>query len=183
MGASIESVESDPGQTVFRINYVGTGSTGERIAVVIGFNQRNNAYEVATMGRYKAVGEDPLCAGYIGGLCVRCTGRNYIANGRCQPVSSLCDRFSEVTGKCLSCADMRNILTSDGDCVPVMTQMNCKVPLLDNGCLVCNDGYYLDERGNCLMLKPNCLTAEKNGVCTTCNQGFVLSNENCLRLN
>lgn len=42
-------------------------------------------------------------------------------------------------------------------------------------------GFYLNFNGVCISLPPNCLSANGNGVCTSCVNGFTLSNGLCVR--
>lgn len=47
---------------------------------------------------------DPFCASFdANGNCNACSYRTVLINGRCIPVSDLCNTWDEKTGLCISC--------------------------------------------------------------------------------
>jgi hypothetical protein len=122
----------------------------------------------------------------------------------CVNISPLCDSYDNITGDCLSCKNS-GYAARNGSCVQISSalagcqerqslgfgacigaDLNCKIfNLITNDCDQCNDGFYLDYTGHCVLgascganqwsvngecigFPDNCLKVDKLGFCTLC---------------
>jgi hypothetical protein len=82
-----------------------------------------------------------------------CGYRTYFSQGKCLPVSVLCDTYDSTTGFCLTCRDS-TILTGAGTCI---YNENCE-----------SRQYHLQD-GSCSSVSPSCGDFDQTtGICLTC---------------
>lgn len=102
---------------------------------------------------------------------VVCPSGQYIANRTCVDIPiRFCIRYDQNSRQCLEC----NFLTTliKGRCFNIRNCENYN----DNGCQVCNPGYYLSN-GFCILSKvQDCNVSDSAGRCLSCMAGFILQN-------
>jgi hypothetical protein len=128
---------------------------------------------------------DPNCFQFNGPQCVTCSYRYYFGDdGLCTEVSTQCQTWDSVSGKCTSCYSGWDL--TNGDCVDPgssssssSTDPNCQT---SNGstCTQCYYGYYI-KNGVCSLSNPLCKTYDQwSGDCTSCYDWYTLSGGNCV---
>lgn len=127
--------------------------------------------------------KDPNCQQYnAAGVCNKCSTRYFYdqLKNKCMPVSILCQDYNIVSGVCTSCFPGYKL--SNGDCALTTasnSDVNCKTTN-SNGCAECYSGYYA-KVGKCEKLNILCQTSNnQTGACTSCYQGYALSNRDCV---
>jgi hypothetical protein len=138
---------------------------------------------------------DPGCArwDWPNRKCLKCSTRYYFnRQGVCTQVSDTCNTFNSTTGSCLSCYSgyVMNgtvCIISEGNNTNPSNNTNpldpnCKnFDQLSNMCLQCSYRFYLASNGVCAQVSDQCQTWNyNNGSCTSCYQGYQLSNGACI---
>lgn len=125
---------------------------------------------------------NPNCANFSNGVCVRCSQGYYMNGGNCLQVSPLCNTFDQNYGNCLSC--YQGYYLVGGSCVvssQPSTALNCR-NFTGGRCVQCSNRFY-PLSGVCTPVNDYCNTySEANGNCTSCYQGFVLQQGACYRV-
>lgn len=91
-----------------------------------------------------------------------------------------------IENTCLLCDPLSNYYLQGNTCVP-STQANCQVLSMNNSCLLCNKGFYLDLiTFSCVAIPvtsvvSECVQYNSNIVCQLCNTGFYLSQGLCVK--
>lgn len=114
-----------------------------------------------------------------GVTCLECSQRFFKdSQGICQPVSSSCKTYDNVTGACTSCYS--GYLLIDVICFknPKPQDPNC-ANLTNGVCQQCSRGFYL-LNGTCELVDPLCKSFDYSKlVCSECYGGYQLVNSTC----
>jgi len=127
-----------------------------------------------------------LCRIWKGKVCAECSDRTFFnKNGVCTSVSSQCNSFDKSTGDCLTCFKGYDI--KNGDCVASNSNtahpsdLGCSIWDWDNQvCLTCANRWAFNINKVCVPVSDQCASADKNGNCLTCYQGYDLKDGQCL---
>ncbi|MBE6449382.1 MAG: hypothetical protein E7013_01605 [Alphaproteobacteria bacterium] len=114
-----------------------------------------------------------VCAcndGYYGTTsCSPCPGNcaTCDSNGACK---TCIDGYTGTT--CTDCAS--GYYADGGTCI----ELTCENGTVDGDTCACNDGYY--GTTSCIPCPSECATCDSDGVCTSCQTGYYLSDSGCL---
>ena len=124
---------------------------------------------------------NPFCAEWREGVCQRCAKGSYFGpSGICTVVDPNCKETQGDT--CLSCYNGYTL--QENTCVK-STVEETSDPLcaewLDEICVKCSDGSFVNTDGRCALVDPLCKTYDLlNGACLSCYQGFSLEGTKCV---
>ncbi|KAL7720565.1 Protein serine/threonine kinase [Entamoeba marina] len=80
---------------------------------------------------------------------------------------------------CLTCAD-DYFMSVSGDCLLQYKIIGCAIEIsTTDGCTQCNDGYY-NYNKICYECNEGCSTCSSSKVCLTCQNDYVLIDDNCI---
>jgi hypothetical protein len=152
--------------------------------------------------------QNPQCSSFSGITCLNCYAGYYLYDGICVLGSSLCATLDVNTGACLSCisgytlsgsnciksSGCASVSNTTGQCVTCPTgyvlwfglcvdnKSNNPYCLTFTGsnCLVCQNGYFINNQGICVGLISVCLTYDmSSGSCLTCPAGYSIIGTIC----
>lgn len=111
--------------------------------------------------------------------CRECSAGFWLNGQTCQVVSSQCATFNNNNGQCTSC--YQGYQLNNGQCTSASNRdRNCQQFAPDGGCTKCYPSYYLNPRKQCMLQNNLCATINtQTGECSTCYQGYQLTNGNC----
>jgi hypothetical protein len=115
----------------------------------------------------KEIPKDPNCKIFQGEVCLTCYLGYYLKQGGCVPNDPLC-KDTSLEGECRGCYE--GYMLQDGQCVfnpsnaPNTFDPFC-IRINGTDCLLCANGYYVDDTGCCSPLSLNCLQHDLNGTC------------------
>ncbi|KAL4472694.1 hypothetical protein ABPG74_018643 [Tetrahymena malaccensis] len=100
--------------------------------------------------------------------------------GRCQRCSESCTKCVNYQDYCTECASGYTLDRTTQRCIKSQNFSQCHPSCKscsqinsDTACVSCYDGYYLNNRGQCLQCNNSCQTCETySDNCTSCQQGF-----------
>ncbi|KAL4472692.1 hypothetical protein ABPG74_018641 [Tetrahymena malaccensis] len=104
--------------------------------------------------------------------------------GRCQRCSESCTKCVNYPDYCTECASGYTLDRTSQRCIQDQIKQechpscqSCSQPNKAMACTSCQNGQYLNNRGQCLQCNNSCLTCQTySDYCTSCQQGFILSN-------
>ncbi|GAB1223499.1 hypothetical protein ENUP19_0149G0037 [Entamoeba nuttalli] len=109
------------------------------------------------------------------GIC----NKGYYRNGKgCSKCEDKCETCNQ-KDKCTTCADgyFMNLI---GECKSTTEVEGCKGEIdKEYGCRECSEGYYLINK-ECSKCKENCTTCSRKNECNSCDDEFVLKNNECI---
>ena len=118
-------------------------------------------------------------------VCVLCYQGYSVINGKCTIRDDLCAEYSQADSRCTACysgytlnQNNRCVITDSTQTVGI-SDANC-IKLLNNDCIQCADGFFLNTQKKCELANPQCRTIDSLGRCLTCYPGFILTNGDCL---
>lgn len=112
--------------------------------------------------------------------CLACSYRFVLdKNGKCIKVNDQCQTWDN-SGLCTSCYQGYNL--SSGVCTQSSTDSNCaKYDSTLKRCIQCATRYFLNSSSLCQSVSDQCQTFDnRTGYCTSCYQGYLLQNGQCL---
>lgn len=135
----------------------------------------------------------PNCAvQYQQGVCFQCVAGSFLQSGSCTVPIAGCAVAASAT-QCQTCAvdyyNLSNVCTSiaPGNAVP-----NCATYGANQTCLICQQGYALDNNGQTCWnasqssgeIDANCVNTVINSgqYCNICRQGYYLNNGTCTQI-
>ena len=117
------------------------------------------------------------CADNQAETCTSCQKGSTLVNGTCvldlacnndsscqycgQGLNYFLNPMSATGGRCLQCPSISNCL-----------QCN---ELFTSSCMICEDGFFVDEFGSCSACPSDCTKCVSNRTCTACLAGWALS--------
>ncbi|KAL4431528.1 hypothetical protein ABPG74_017233 [Tetrahymena malaccensis] len=113
-----------------------------------------------------------LPQGYLNGTQLQCNSTNqyYIQDQECVKQCSAGYNFTDQI--CLPC-DMI-FYNQAGRCFDKSEQKNCLYSNNTNSCIICQDGYKLNEQFKCIQEVENCHDYTLNMNCSKCQDGYFL---------
>ena len=97
------------------------------------------------------------------------------------PADPVCKTFNATNGNCLTCYD--SFVISGPTCVKgtaALSDPNC-AQFYQGVCLKCSTGFIFMDNGLCGLVNSNCKTFNNiTGQCTSCYQGYQVSNGLCV---
>jgi hypothetical protein len=116
-------------------------------------------------------------ANQITGNCLACNSRYFLINGRCLPVSPLCNSYSSI-GLCTTC--FTGYTVKKGACVNLTSVDPFCLNFQGSMCVNCQNRYYIGLDGICVPINNLCQTYVINtGVCITCISGYSKTSGGC----
>ncbi|KAL4438378.1 hypothetical protein ABPG74_009417 [Tetrahymena malaccensis] len=102
--------------------------------------------------------------------------------GRCQRCNESCSKCISYQDNCTECANEYTLDTRTQRCVKNSsnqkchpTCQECSQPNNPSACYSCYEGYFLNNRSQCVQCSNSCLTCDKyQDFCTSCQQGYKL---------
>lgn len=105
--------------------------------------------------------------------CAVCSVNYYLkSDGTCATSKTNCITHSS-TGTCTECQD--GYALNNGSCTSIA---NCRLST-GSTCTACNTNYFLNAQGTCQNATPitNCLYYSASTLCSQCNSGYYLAND------
>ncbi len=125
--------------------------------------------------------------------CLQCSTRYYLSRqGNCRQVSDQCNTYNSVTGACLTCYSgyrlngtacvLSNANNNTNNNTSPSSDVNCRnFDRQSNRCIQCSYRFYVGSNGICVQVSDQCQTwSFSNGNCTSCYQGYELSQGACV---
>lgn len=124
-----------------------------------------------------------MCSKWSQNICTKCSEGSYFGNnGLCITIDSSCKTANLNTGACTSCYNGYQ-LDSSSKCVnSTSTYSNILCSVWANQiCTQCSTGSYFNSAGICVTANSLCKTFNSmNGYCTSCFNGYTLSENTCV---
>ncbi|ELP86126.1 protein serine/threonine kinase, putative [Entamoeba invadens IP1] len=113
-------------------------------------------------------------------ICDTSYFRNF--EGKCQSCIENCLMCNNEQ-KCLSCQKDYFLLIDSTQCISYDKLVNCDVKD-QSGCSKCTEGFYIDNQycSSCSSQTTNCSRCNQNGMCSNCDDNFVLISQKCVPL-
>lgn len=102
--------------------------------------------------------------------CLECTNGYYLKTGVCVKCIEPCATCNATT--CFSCLGIYNLTAGNCSCPSTCAYCDLKTWT----CLVCNNGYYLND-GSCIACIKPCANCISSSICTSCIQPFLLNSD------
>ncbi|KAL7716668.1 Protein serine/threonine kinase [Entamoeba marina] len=114
------------------------------------------------------------------GGCAICNEGYYRDQTFCMACISNCTKCNN-DKNCIICESNYFLLNDASECISYDELTNCET-LTPNGCIKCSDGYYLNNQycTLCSDTTENCDTCSYNGECLTCQNDYILIDEECI---
>ena len=117
------------------------------------------------------------CSETNSSLCTGCQKGSTLVNGQC-----VLDLACNNDSSCTYCGQGLNyflnpISATGGTCLQCPSISNCLQcnELLTSSCMICEDGFFVDEFGSCSACPSDCTKCVSNRTCTACLAGWALS--------
>lgn len=139
--------------------------------------QCSSGYTPTTNGLQCTSTQVPGCFAPNSNSCDRCMYRFFENGTQCTEYVKYCINIDPL-GQCISCCFGSSLI--NGTCV---RDQNIKYCARQTGgqCQQCQSGYtYCAFCESCLPVSPNCRSYNSNGMCTICEDNFVLRNGVCV---
>ncbi|ELP89890.1 protein serine/threonine kinase, putative [Entamoeba invadens IP1] len=118
------------------------------------------------------------CVQYnVNGGCFMCADGYYTHEKSCDECSDECLTCFLSSTQCTRCSQnyYKNV---SGVCKPKSDIIGCSVPITENGCSKCLDGFY-NKQNECFLCNETCLTCRDDSTCTSCTNNKIFKNEKC----
>ena len=159
-------------------------SNGQCTACYQGFNLNNGACVAIDLAGVQIPDLGCRTWDWNNQVCLACSTNWVLINNVCVPVSDQCATFNSTTGNCITCYKGYNL--DQGRCIIVDLTL---VVNPDKGCkdwnwdalicLTCSDRWYINAQGVCTPVSDLCQSADANGQCLSCYQGYNLVDGAC----
>lgn len=112
--------------------------------------------------------------------CTQCKEFFYLKFGQCQPITQEIERcqFYSAENECQRCLPGYFFNSVSGRCdLAVLFEGNCLDFKSGSQCMVCAQGFYMDQKGTCLKCGAlNCAYCDANdsGKCLVCISGYFM---------
>ncbi|ELP84917.1 protein serine/threonine kinase, putative [Entamoeba invadens IP1] len=113
-----------------------------------------------------------------GSGCYRCKIGFYRVGLNCYKCQEKCSTC--VNGETCTECNITNYKTSDGDCLPQNSIFGCASPITQNGCSMCQQGFYKYKENQCQKCNEKCSTCTSLDVCNICIEDYILIGGMCI---
>ena len=117
-------------------------------------------------------------------VCLACSNRWFFnSNKVCTPVSNDCNQYNSISGACVTC--FKGYSLSNGQCLVSSansspTDLGCATWDWNNQvCLACSNRWVFNSKKVCVPVSDNCHSYDASGACTSCFNGYALSQGQC----
>ncbi|EAR81858.2 zinc finger lsd1 subclass family protein (macronuclear) [Tetrahymena thermophila SB210] len=105
--------------------------------------------------------------------CLSCYNGFYLSNKQCLPCDSECSSCQITANNCTQCSDNYIFDEVEEVCLPICAQTckTCTLPLMNNQCSSCFDGYYLNNY-SCVPCQSPCQNCIDQSNCLSCLKDY-----------
>ncbi|KAL4506331.1 hypothetical protein ABPG73_017065 [Tetrahymena malaccensis] len=110
--------------------------------------------------------------------CLSCFNGFYLSNKQCLPCDSECSSCQLTAKNCTKCSDNYVFDEVQEICLPICasTCKTCILPLMNNQCSSCYDGFYLNDF-SCIQCQPPCQNCIDQNNCLSCQENYLYNQQ------